>query len=235
MTEAFSVPADQGVPADQSLQVALETSVRAASVAIAAEGSIHTKSLEAGRAHASDLLPCLNELLADRPLSPEWIAVGLGPGSYTGLRVGIATALGLAEGSGAHLVGVPSVEALAWRLLAPGEIGAVVLDARGGEFYLACYERGGEVTNEVLAPTALRPEELSAHLPAAARVFTEPALVEHPALASVDADRILAGEIPDAASVLQLGALRYAAHGPQDPAQVRPLYLRPFGVKPRKR
>lgn len=223
------------VPADQSLRVALETSVRAASVAIAVEGRIQTKSLEPGRAHASDLLPCLNELLADRPPKPDWIAVGLGPGSYTGLRVGIATALGLAEGSGAQLVGVPSVEALAWRLLAPGEIGAVVLDARGGEFYLACYERSSNDTTEVLAPTALRPAELSSHLPGEARVFTEPALVDHPALAGVEPDRILAGEIPDAASVLQLGALRHAAHGPQDPAQVRPLYLRPFGVKPRKR
>lgn len=222
---------------DQDLCIALETSVRAASVALRRSGQVTSKALEPGRAHASDLLPCLNELLApqEQGFQPDWIAVGLGPGSYTGLRVGIATALGLAEGSGADLIGIPSVEALTWRLLETGEVGAVVLDARGGEFYLACYERGAQDTSEVIAPTALRPDELANRLPSEARVITEAPLADHPALASVPKENILLDQQPDAASVLALGALRYAAHGPQDPAQVRPLYLRPFGARPRKR
>ena len=64
-------------------------------------------------------------LLDELGVAPDAVArvlVGTGPGSYTGLRVGVATALGLARGTGAHLFGLPSLEARAWGALAPSRL-----------------------------------------------------------------------------------------------------------------
>src|SRR5688572_13321424 len=117
-------------------EVALETSARAASVAVRHAGEVRAARLAPERSHASDLFPRLAELfeaLGAAPGAIESVFVGTGPGSYTGLRVGIATALGLARGSGAKLVGVPSGETLAYERLAPGREAAWLLDARSGE------------------------------------------------------------------------------------------------------
>ena len=115
-------------------RIALETSVRAASVAVDWGQGAQTRFLEAERAHASDLLPVLSALLEGQAQAKDvgLIAVGTGPGSYTGLRVGIATAMGLAEASGAQLVGVPSVKALAF-LIWPPENAALLCSMRAEE------------------------------------------------------------------------------------------------------
>lgn len=219
-------------------QIALETSVRSASVAVDMDGRLEERALEPGRSHASDLLPALDEILSHlgtRPAELGLVVVGLGPGSYTGLRVGVATALGLMEGSGADLVGVPSVEALAFRHLAPGEEGCVVLDARGGELYYARYARDEDNVRVLEAPCALRPEALAERLPSVGPIFGDPNTSRAAKFDEATSARVRTDLVPDARSVLQLGQARFAADGAQDPAQVSPLYLRPFGVKTRKR
>jgi len=117
------------------LELAIESSSRSASVAARAGGRVLQASLSSTRAHASDLLPALDGLVRELGLEPrevEAVYVGLGPGSYTGLRVGIATALGIARSSGAALLGVGSFEVLLWERLALGETGGVLLDGRSG-------------------------------------------------------------------------------------------------------
>src|SRR5690606_7672218 len=104
--------------------------------------------------HAEELVPLLDRLLADAKLPRErlqLIAVGLGPGSFTGLRVGIALASGIALGLGIPLVGVPSLVALAHGLQLdhalpatndtdPEWLGALT-DARRGEYFFAAFNR----------------------------------------------------------------------------------------------
>ncbi len=108
--------------------------------------------------HAQRLLALARELLDAAGIG--WgevgrIAVGVGPGGYTGLRIGLATAHGIAAAVGAQLVGVGTLRALAEPL---GERSAVaVLDARRGEAFLAIY-RDGEV---LLAPRVCSPEQLA--------------------------------------------------------------------------
>ncbi len=109
--------------------------------------------------HASQLLALAHGLLAEAGLGfadVDRIAVGLGPGTFTGLRIGVATARALAQSTGAELAGVDTLRALASvpdaaRVLA-------VLDARRGEAFVAGW-RGG---TEEIAPAALRPEALGA-------------------------------------------------------------------------
>jgi len=87
--------------------------------------------------HARDLLPALEKLLDGR--KPEVLGVALGPGSFTGVRIGLATAKGLAEGWGIPLIGLDNLHAMAdaWRRLVPSSKMAVlpVIDARKKKFY----------------------------------------------------------------------------------------------------
>jgi tRNA threonylcarbamoyladenosine biosynthesis protein TsaB len=145
--------------------------------------------------HATRLLPLASELLVEAGLGwseVERIAVGAGPGTFTGLRIGIATARGLAQSLDVEIVGVSSLRALAYglgdhapepiavaeapvgvgrstRTLDEGARGSdarvlAVIDARRGEIFVAAYD--GE--REVLAPHAVSPDGLGGLLEGAA-------------------------------------------------------------------
>ncbi len=121
--------------------------------------------------HATRLLPLADALLAQGSLdwgALERIAVGVGPGTFTGLRIGVATARALAQSLGVDLIGVSTLRALAEGVWtgAPGEWDTVLalIDARRGEVFAGAYAPG----REVLAPRALAPDAL-ASMPASAR------------------------------------------------------------------
>jgi tRNA threonylcarbamoyladenosine biosynthesis protein TsaB len=109
--------------------------------------------------HAQSLLALAAELLTAAELT--WseigrVAVGVGPGGYTGLRIGLATAHGIALAHGAELVGVGTLRALAEPLRERPAV--AVLDARRGEAFIAAY-RDGE---ELVAPRVCPPSQLAA-------------------------------------------------------------------------
>ncbi|HUH80132.1 MAG TPA: tRNA (adenosine(37)-N6)-threonylcarbamoyltransferase complex dimerization subunit type 1 TsaB [Solirubrobacteraceae bacterium] len=125
--------------------------------------------------HATRLLAMIAELLLDAGSSWQEIgriAVGVGPGTFTGLRVGVATARGLAHSRGIELVGVSSLQALALGALegppgeyagVPPEVALAVIDARRAEVFAAAYEPGpAGVPRQLTAPAALVPEQLPA-------------------------------------------------------------------------
>jgi tRNA threonylcarbamoyladenosine biosynthesis protein TsaB len=112
--------------------------------------------------HAARLLPLVEQALAQAGV--EWadvdrLAVGVGPGGFTGLRIGIATARALAQANGLPLVPVGSLAALA---AGAGGTVAAVLDARRGEVFAGVWESG----RELMAPAALAPAELARRLAA---------------------------------------------------------------------
>jgi tRNA threonylcarbamoyladenosine biosynthesis protein TsaB len=107
--------------------------------------------------HATRLLPLANDLLVEAHIDwpeVERIAVGVGPGTFTGLRIGIATARGLAQSLGLELVGVSSLRALAHGAGNHAQRVLAAIDARRGEVFVAAYEGG----QELIAPQAVSPD-----------------------------------------------------------------------------
>lgn len=118
--------------------------------------------------HATKLLGLARELLGEAGLGwgeVDRLAVGVGPGTFTGLRVGVATARGLAQSLGLELAAVSSLLALAHgaRTAGPGLPGGVLsaIDARRGEVFIAAYDAG---LGALLAPRAVAPELLGGTL-----------------------------------------------------------------------
>lgn len=96
------------------------------------------------RAHAARLFGALEQLLRQHDIGPKALAgigVGVGPGSYTGLRVGIASAQGLARGLGLPLIGESTLSAIAYGQLPVGARAIVTLDAHRGRVYAGLFER----------------------------------------------------------------------------------------------
>ena len=187
--------------------------------------------------HATRLLGLVEEALADAGLAPEEldrIAVGVGPGSFTGLRIGVATARALAQATGAELVGVSTLRALAAEAAPPaGQPVLAAIDARRGEAFAAAY-----AANAVLVPpAALPPDELArvaGGLQAPPLAVGDGAIRFRASLESAGA-RVP----PDGDRVHRVSAGRVCRLGaelePGPPAAVRPEYLRLPDAEARRR
>ena len=136
------------------LMLALETSTPRGGVALfRGHELLFSETFTANRSHSSELFAVIERALAGGA-RPERIVVGLGPGSYAGVRIAIAAAIGLSIATGAELLGIPSVAALdAGEYLAVG-------DARRGAWSFA-HVRDGQM---LAGPILLSREELDARL-----------------------------------------------------------------------
>jgi len=123
--------------------LAIDTSTSRVSVALGEAGEVRgAVSLAGGRRHAEQLAPAIQGLCAWSGIelgSLDAIAVGIGPGLFTGLRVGVTTAKVMATALGVPLVGVPSLDLVAWPLRHARRDVVVVLDARRREVFHARY------------------------------------------------------------------------------------------------
>jgi len=140
--------------------LAIETSTPLGGVALLAEsGLLAARAIEVRGAHSPRLMQAVEAVLAEAEIDLKALAgigVSVGPGSFTGLRVGVATAQGLARGAGLALFPVPTLEAVAWGLpaglAAPGAALAVAMVARKGELYGAVYEAVEGAMRPLLGP-----------------------------------------------------------------------------------
>lgn len=108
-----------------------------------------------GLTHSRTLLPMAEQLLSNVGLTPKGLdgfAVASGPGSFTGIRIGVATVKGLAMGTGLPCVGVSTLEAMAWNLTGMTGTVSCVMDARAGQVYNARFHLNGVGAPERLTP-----------------------------------------------------------------------------------
>lgn len=210
--------------------LAFETATEACSVALWIDGQVLERFDIAPRRHTELALPWAEQLLAEagmRRSQLDAIAVGRGPGAFTGVRLAIAISQGIALALECPLIPVSTLAALAMRGTGARRIAAI--DARMGEVYLGAFERDGGGIASIASEVVVKPE--AADIPqggdwhgvgtgfAAADGALQGRLGAR--LASVDA---LA--LPHAADVARLAALAFARGEGLAPEFVEPAYLR---------
>ena len=134
------------------------------------ETSLNARTGEKSWTHSEILMPGIDQLLNLTGISMQeldYIAYTSGPGSFTGLRIGASTALGLAKGLNRPTIPVPTLDSLAYNMLEiVNGIVAPMMDARRGQVYSAVYESAGNTLTRVTDYFALPIEEMLQHCPA---------------------------------------------------------------------
>jgi tRNA threonylcarbamoyladenosine biosynthesis protein TsaB len=216
--------------------LAFETATEACSVAVWIDGAVRERFEMAPRRHAELALPWAEQLLAEAGIAKsqlDAIAVGRGPGAFTGVRLAIAIAQGIALALDRPVVPVSTLATLAAALPAPDETSLRVLaaiDARMGEVYSAAFLRDGNGVTALSKETVARPEAVvladdagdwrgvGTGFAASEGVLRQRLQAR---LASVDATAL-----PHAADVARLAALAFARGEVLPPERVEPAYLR---------
>jgi tRNA threonylcarbamoyladenosine biosynthesis protein TsaB len=213
----------------------IETSDRVGQVATAAGPTLlQVRTLPEARRHARDLAPAVAEVLAAqgwRPRDVDAVVVSRGPGSYTGLRVGIMSAKTFAHATGCRLLGIDTFLAVASQTPANLPCVDVLADAQQDKVYFQPFARSGETWSPTAAllvcPFA---DWLLARDPAAA--VTGPGLAKWLDRLPPEIVRLA----PDAwhptpASLVRLGMGRLANGDKDDPLSMEPIYLRPSAAE----
>lgn len=130
------------------LTLAFESSAKAASVALVRDGKLISQYSQcSGLTHSRTLLPMAEDMLKNAELGLDKVdvfAVAYGPGSFTGIRIGVSTVKGLAWATEKPCVGVSTLEAMAWHGLAAGGYICPVMDARRSQVYNGLFKIEGE-------------------------------------------------------------------------------------------
>jgi tRNA threonylcarbamoyladenosine biosynthesis protein TsaB len=213
----------------------LETSGRTGRVALALGAELRgERRLDEARRHARDLAPAVAELLAEqgwRPADVQAVIVSRGPGSYTGLRVGIMSAKTFAYATGCALMAVDTFAAIA-RQAPEGVIHVDVLaDAQQDKVYVQPFARrddgwcpGGELAIRPFADWLADREVDAAVTGPGLRKWAARVPAEVPVLDSSLWE-------PQAISLLRIGLTRYREGERDDPWTLEPLYLRPSSAE----
>ena len=196
--------------------LALETTDRVASVALLTDYGCREKRIESPLRHEETVMPAVDELLAEAGVSPAQltaVAVDVGPGSFTGVRIGVCHGNAMALALDLPIVPVNALEALAHPLLGGNRPVAAIIDARNGNGYGALYAPDGTV---LIPPCAMEIVPFREKLP-------ENVILTGTGFLGTD------GALPLAGSIARIAMTR-AGEG-----AVSPLYLRPSQAERKQR
>ncbi len=213
--------------------MALENSGMCGSIALVSPGlCVAESSLTISATHSKRLMGSVAAMLRDSGLDwPEIdaIAVSLGPGSFTGLRISLATAKGIAMAADKKLIGIPTLDGLAAqvqtnRLICP------LIDARKNQIYTALYHWQGGKCRRVSSYMAVSPEKLSARIQEPVMFIGDGGVLYHdilqdklPGLTNFADPAIF---FPRAAAIGSLALQHWQSNEFLDPANAVPLYIR---------
>jgi tRNA threonylcarbamoyladenosine biosynthesis protein TsaB len=208
--------------------LALDTATERCSVALMIDDRIIERAAETPRGHADLVLPMVEAVLAEGGLTLQQLdglAYGRGPGAFTGVRIAVGVAQGLAYGAQLMTVGISDLAAVAQQFAGTGARVLVCMDARMNEVYWGRFEAtpGGLV--RAASPERVdRPEAVEA---ADATVFAGTGFGAYPQLAAGrEAGSVHGAVLPHAREIAQLGAAELRAGLGQPPERAQPVYLR---------
>lgn len=214
--------------------LALDTATEACSVALHHAGHITSLHELSPRTHTQRILPMIDELLQQAGImlnQVDYLAFGRGPGSFTGVRVGVGVAQGLAMGADLPVVGVSNLLAMAEQ--AYQELGATeviaLIDARMNEVYFAQFQRNEQGWQEIVPEQVCAPEKAIAQFVLA----EQPVTVVGTGWAaysqfSAENRSLVVSEItlPSAKYMLSLAETAIAQGKTQTALEIEPVYLR---------
>ena len=208
--------------------LALDTATERCSVALLIDDRIVARSTETPRGHADLVLPMVEEVLAEGGLTLQQLdglAYGRGPGGFTGVRIAVGVAQGLAYGAQLMTVGISDLAAVAQQFAAPGARILVCMDARMNEVYWSRFEATPDGLVKPTAPE--RVDRPAAVDPADATVFAGTGFGAYPQLlAGRSAAAVHAAARPHAREIARLAAVELRAGRGKPPEQAQPVYLR---------
>ncbi len=223
--------------------LALETAMPAGGAALLDGDRLVAESLLNVRlTHSERLMAIVDRILSDSGWDLdhiEGIAVSVGPGSFTGLRIGVSTAKGLAMALGIPVAAVPTLDALAHAVPFTADPVCPILDAKKGEVYTSLYRWEGDTAVREWEYLALTPEDLCSRISEPV-VFVGDAVEPFGGFLSAALGPLArfappARRLASPACVAQLGHARLVAGRAEDPASLTPIYVRLSEAELRRR
>jgi tRNA threonylcarbamoyladenosine biosynthesis protein TsaB len=216
----------------------LDTSTSIASLSLIAGGKVAAAIERPATSHGAALPGAVEELLRAAGLAigdVGAIAVGTGPGSFTGLRIGLSYAKGVAVASGCALVGVPGFDAMVLAALErnniePGRLVCIIGDARKGEVYAALYRVVADGLEKLSEEVVVALEQLTSRIAEDAMFVGDDKAKEAAALVESQGHRVAVVETGGldlrGVCVAAIGGARFARGETDRAASLEPLYIR---------
>jgi len=214
----------------------IETATERLSVALLIDSTIHKRGADSRSSHCELLTGFIRELIEECGITVndiDGVAVSVGPGSFTGLRIGIATAMGLAYGLGLKATGINTLTGLAWNAAKPGTLVCPLIDARRSQVYTAVYRLNESLPDVVMKPSAVPIAKLLEML----RSPGEPITVTGPFAEQLRKNlektcgTLLSFILPESAkpsaeAIARIGFMMFQRGETVNPAELKTLYLR---------
>jgi tRNA threonylcarbamoyladenosine biosynthesis protein TsaB len=212
----------------------IETSTKTGSVAVLSDDAVIAQySLNIEVTHSERLMSTVDRVLKDIGIAiadMDGFAVAIGPGSFTGLRIGLAAIKGLAFATGKPVAAVPTLKALAWNLPQAAYPVCPLLDARKNEVYGALYQYDGPRLRQLMPEATIPLAEIVDKIPGTVLFTGEASWLYRQALENAFGDRALFAPrtacLPSAAAVAEIGLAMLQNKEQVDPDNLIPLYIR---------
>jgi len=212
----------------------IETATKTGGVAIVSEGGViaeYTLNIEV--THSERLMSTVDRVLKDTGLTlanMDGYGVSIGPGSFTGLRIGLSTIKGLAFTTGKPVAAVPTLKALAWNIPFSRYPVCPLLDARKKEVYAALFRHDGRNYVQEMSDSVISLAELAGRITGEVLFTGEGALLFADEINMMFSDRAhfapLSSSVPSAASVAEIALIMLTSGQQVDPDALVPKYIR---------